>query len=122
MMGGKTLAAPNLAMFTGTYRRYRHGINQTVLFTDGIKYVADNAGAYWLLDEIAIAQLCNEQIRKEAFQVWRLVVRPDRTATLTCDDGNGFVVLARELKFTDFPFEEITFWFTNDTIFLPSEY
>jgi uncharacterized protein DUF6876 len=27
-----------------------------VLFTDGAKYVADQAGAYWLINEIALAQ------------------------------------------------------------------
>jgi hypothetical protein len=27
----------------------------------------------------------------EEFQVWKLTVRPDRSATLTCDDGNECV-------------------------------
>src|SRR5216684_681209 len=58
--------------------RYRN-----VLFTDGAKYVADQGGAYWLLDEIALAQRGQPRVAAEEFQVWRLSVKPDRTATLT---------------------------------------
>ena len=52
----KTLNKADLAQFTGSENWYRHAINRAVLFTDGAKYVADQAGAYWLLDEIAIIQ------------------------------------------------------------------
>ncbi len=46
----KTLNTADLAQFTGSENWYRHAINHAVLFTDGAKYVADQAGAYWLLD------------------------------------------------------------------------
>jgi len=55
-------------------------------------------------------------------QFWKLTVKPDQTATLTCDDGNGHVVFEKRIEFTDFPLEEITLYFTNKTILLPSEY
>jgi hypothetical protein len=29
---------------------------RSILFIDGAKYAADSAGAYWLLDEFALAQ------------------------------------------------------------------
>src|SRR5215469_9248135 len=77
-------------------------------FTDGAKYVADEGGAYWLLDTISICQRHEPHVAAEAFQVWTLTVRPDRTATLTCDDGNGKVVYTEEIEFTDFPRGEIT--------------
>jgi hypothetical protein len=67
-----TLRASDLGQFTGTEQWYQHGINRAVLFTDGAKYVADAAGAYWLLDEIAIIQSYDKQIAGEAFQVWKL--------------------------------------------------
>lgn len=57
-----TLRASDLSQFTGTEQWYQHGINRKVLFTDGAKYVADTAGAYWLLDEIAIIQPHNKQV------------------------------------------------------------
>jgi hypothetical protein len=42
------------------------------------------AGAYWLLDEIAIIQPHEKVVAAEEFQVWTLKVRADRTPTLTC--------------------------------------
>jgi hypothetical protein len=93
-----------------------------VLFTDGAKYVADEGGAYWLLDEIAIIQPYDKSVAAEKFQVWKLVVRPDRTATLTCEGGNGNIVFTKEIEYTDFPADEITLWFANNVIYLPSEH
>jgi len=72
----KTLNSAELAQFTGGENWYRHGINRPVLFTDGAKYIADQAGAYWLLDEIAIIQRHDARIAGEAFQVWKLAVAP----------------------------------------------
>ena len=117
-----TLRASDLTQFTGTEQWYQHGINRAVLFTDGAKYVADTAGAYWLLDEIAVIQPYNKRIAGEAFQVWRLRVHDDQSATLTCGDGNGTIVYTKHIPFTDFPLEEITFYFTDNVILLPSEY
>ena len=117
-----TLNKSDLTQFTGTEQYYRHGINRKVLFTDGAKYVADTAGAYWLLDEIALIQPYNKLVAAEKFQVWKLVVRPNRTATLTCDDGNDSIVYTKEIRYTDFPLDEITFYFANNVIHLPSEY
>ena len=116
------LMKADLSQFSGSENWYRHGINRKVLFTDGAKYVADAGGAYWLLDEIAIIQPHNKAVAAEEFQVWKLTVRPDRTATLTCDDGNGRVVYTKEIEFTDFPLDTITLWFANNTIYLPSEH
>ncbi|MCW3476288.1 DUF6876 family protein [Limobrevibacterium gyesilva] len=118
----KTLDKAQLSQFTGSENWYRHGINRKVTFTDGAKYVADTAGAYWLLDEIAIIQPYEKAVSAEEFQVWTLKVRPDQTATLSCDDGNGNIVFTKEIPFTDFPCEEITLWFANNVILLPSEY
>lgn len=112
----------DLRQFTGTEQWYRHPLVRSVLFTDGAKYVADTAGAYWLLDEIAFAQKGNKRVAAENFQLWRLKVDPDQAATLTCDDGNGRVVFSKRLDYTDFPLDEITFYFTNNVILLPSEY
>ena len=39
-----------MAQFTGSDTFYRYGLAGVVLFTEGVKYVADTAGAYWLLD------------------------------------------------------------------------
>jgi uncharacterized protein DUF6876 len=39
-----------------------------------------------------------------------------------CDDGNGNIVFTKEIEHTDFPLDEITLYFTNSVIHLPSEY
>ena len=118
----KTFNQTDLAQFTGTEQWYRHGINRNVLFTDGAKYVADQAGAYWLLDEIALIQPYDTNVAAEEFQVWKLAVKPDHSATLTCEDGNDNVVFTKPIEFTDFPPDGITLYFCNNTILLPSEY
>lgn len=116
------LTKSDLQQFTGSEYWYRHAINRKVLFTDGAKYMADTAGAYWLLDEIALIQPYDSRVAAEDFQLWKLAVHPDHSATLTCDDGNGRIVFTKEIGFTDFPLDEITLYFTDNTILLPSEY
>jgi hypothetical protein len=118
----KTLAHADLHHFTGTENWYRHPFVRQVLYTDGAQYVAEKGGAYWLLDEIAFAQKGNPRVAAEPFQVWKLQVKPDQTATLSCENGNGTPVTAKQLDYTDFPLAEITFYFTNNVILLPSEY
>jgi hypothetical protein len=93
-----------------------------VLYTEGAQFVAERGGAYWLLDEIALIQPYNKAVAAKRFQVWKLTVRPDRSATLACADGNNRIVFSKEIEFTDFPLDEITLWFANNTIYLPSEH
>ena len=119
----KTLDAGDLRQFTGSENWYRHALVRSVLFTDGAKYLADQGGAYWLLDEIALAQRHNKRVAGEEFQFWKLAVNLDKhKAVLTCDDGNGNIVFSKRIPFTDFPLEEISLYFCNNTILLPSEY
>ena len=61
------LTETDLDQFTGTsqYYQYMAGLK----LTDGVKYIADEAGAYWLLDIIASYQT-DAKIRREPFQVW----------------------------------------------------
>jgi hypothetical protein len=120
-MALKTLKADDLDNFTGSENWYRHGLVRGVTFTDGARHVADEGGAYWLLDEIALAQKFNPAVKREPFQVWKLTVS-DRKGTLTCDDGNGNIVLTKRIPFTDFPLAEIKLYFTDNVILLPSEY
>ena len=121
-MTNKTFDKAQLAQFTGTEQWHRHSLIRTVLFTDGAKYVADTAGAYWLIDEIAFGQL-EQAVAAEAFQVWDLNVDLEKSrAVLTCEDGNDLVVFTKRIPYTDFPAERIRFFFTHNVILLPSEY
>lgn len=120
-MSIKSLDEVDLSQFIGTEHWYQHGLVRSITYTDGAKYVADNGGAYWLLDEIALAQKFSAAVKSEPFQLWKLTVS-DRKGVLTCDDGDGKVVYTKQIPFTDFPLPEIKFYFTDNVILLPSEY
>lgn len=115
------LSKAELSQFTGSENWYRHPLARKVLYTDGAKYIADAAGAYWLIDEIAFAQ-ADAKLSGEEFQVWKLIVADDGSATLICEDGNDRVVSRKALTFTDFAAPGIELWFANGVIYLPSEH
>lgn len=115
-----------LGQFIGTVRWYRWSVMfREMLCTDGVKYLAERAGAYWLLDAIAAHQSdpaikASERLR--AFQVW--VLRVDgNAARLEClEDADQAPVIVQEIERTDFPLKEITLYCQNNVILLPSEY
>jgi hypothetical protein len=121
-MQKKTLTKTDIRQFTGSEHWYRHSLVRKVLYTDGVQYVAEHGGAYWLTDEIALAQGFDKAVAAEPFQVWDLRVNADHTATLTCTDGNSLLVREKKIEFSDFPLDEIRFYFTDNVILLPSEY
>lgn len=91
-----------LSKFIGTekyYRLYSHAV-----LTDGTKYLAEAAGAFWLMD--AIASYLPQFIGKQDFVVAKLV-RTGCKAQLTLDDGNGRVLDQQHIPFTDFPMTSI---------------
>ena len=123
------LKESDLAHFTGSQTWYRHSLAPNILYTDGAQYVAEKGGAYWLLDIIATNNAYGgPEFKREEFQVWKLTVgKEGPSATLTCSDGgkddnDPKVFFSQEIEYTDFPLPEITLWFQNNTIFLPSEY
>lgn len=121
MTTANTLKASDLEQFTGTGHWYRHPLVRKVVYTEGARHVAMKGGAYWLLDAIACAQ-SEPCVAAAGFQVWTLKVNADQSATLTCEDGNDNGVYRQALTYTDFPLPEITLWFSDNTILLPSEW
>jgi hypothetical protein len=117
----KTLTASDLAQFSGTDQWFRHNLMRDITYTSGVQYLAEHGGAYWLVDKVATLQL-DPKVRAEEFQVWKLTTREDGRATLTCDDGNGRIVHSEEIDWTDFPLDQVTLYFTDKVILLPSEY
>ncbi len=57
----------------------------------------------------------------DGFQVWTLIVDAN-AAVLRCDDGNGKVLLEKQIGYTDFPEPGIKLYFTDGVIMLPGEY
>jgi len=74
------------------------------------------------MGDAALVQECNARVAAEAFQLWTLTIKPDHTATLACQDGNGKAIFAKAMACTDVPLPEIRLYYTDRTILLPSEY
>lgn len=110
-----------LQQFTGTENWYRYPLNPRVMYTDGVKYFADQIGAYWLLDIIATQPEILDTMR-DSLAVVKLNVTASNTATLICTDGDYNVKYERAIEFTDAPEGVWEFFFTNDVILLPTEY
>lgn len=109
-----------LDQFTGSLERTRHWTRR-LIYTPGVSHLAAQAKAYWLIDLIAARQ-GSKRLAGETFQVWTLSVRPDRSATLRCDNGNGKQLLTNTIACTDFPLDGIVVWLDSTTLMLPSEY
>lgn len=120
-MTKKTLTEADLKQFSGTEVWYRHWCARKILFTEGVHFVAEHGEASWLIDEIAFAQ-SHPKIAAEAFQLWKLTVNANRSATLACTDGNENSVHEMAIPFTDFPLTEIKFYLTDNVLMLPGEY
>lgn len=91
-----------LAQFTGTEHYYR--LSPSAVLTDGTRYLAEAAGAFWLMD--AIARFLPQFSGREDFIVARLV-RTGSQAELTLDYGNGLVLDRQHIEYTDFPMQSI---------------
>lgn len=48
----KAIQLSDLDCFIDNGKRYAHSLSKHVIYTPGIKYLAENANAYWLLDAI----------------------------------------------------------------------
>ena len=88
-----------LAQFYGTEHYYRH--MGPIVLTDGAKYLADNAGCYWLYD-IVFSVL--PKLRGEGFAAVKLTVDlAKKKGIVVIDDGNGRKLYRQVIPYTDFP-------------------
>lgn len=111
-----------LSYFTGTDNYYSFTPFAPLVLTDGAQFLADEAGAFWLMD--IIASVFNIIQRNGAGFVY--LKREGDEATFRLDDGDGGTLYAQKIEYTDFPLEEIILYVmpNGDTwvIMLPSEY
>lgn len=117
-----------LNRFTGTENYYRHFTGGK--FTDGVKHLADRAGAYWLIDAIFSYQI-KRKIRDLPFQIWTLKVlssklgkgKSEPMAILEMkEDTDAPIQVSQKIPFTDFPEGEVKLYLIGGVLLLPSEY
>ena len=114
--------ATELAHFTGTENWHRFNpLMRNVLATDGAMYLAKKGEAFWLLDIIGSLKLV-PKCANEGFIKCVLAKNDDGSASFTATNGNKKTLYTQEISYTDFPLDEITLYFIDNVILLPSEY
>jgi len=118
-----------LTRFIGTEHWFRHSINKKMLYTDGVKFFAENAGdsgGYWFLDKVAIEILPLVVSKKQYFVVLTIEVKEDNTANISVTDGNDHWIASYDIVYTDMQAGVWKFYLQDDiehaVLLLPSEY
>jgi uncharacterized protein DUF6876 len=110
-----------LRQFTGSTEFFRHFTN-AIIYTEGVKFLAEHARLYWLIDLIASLQpraLKDRMLRE--FQLWELRIANGKTV-LVClrdSDDEAFRV---PLKLADSALDYVRLYLEGGTLMLPSEH
>jgi len=116
----------NLAHFQATGTIYKLPICGT-LYTDGIRFLAQAAKAYWLLTD---ASVMGKSLMDKSWFIsvdFKRYSEAEREAVgfdavITYGDGNGTVFTEQKYHITDFPMDALKLYFVDNTLLLPSEY
>jgi len=120
-----TLKQADLAQFTGSQNLYYLPLFKKFNYTDGIKYLAKEGEAYWLIEAIFSWQ-CEKIIENnpdlKRLQIWTLEVEEDKTATLACWRDTDDLIVSQNIDYTDFPLSSVKLFLCDKILMLPTEY
>ena len=127
------LTHADLSQFTGDLERFYRPFNRKVIYTPGVKYLAEKAEAYWLMDDIAsyygskqMIEAMNRDPRLRSLQFWRLDVAGNSAVLIAFADVGEEPFIRQEIQYTDFPLDYVEIWAGFDgqvwTLYLPSEH
>jgi hypothetical protein len=137
-MNSEQLAA-ELEGFTGTEKWRPHFLNRRLLWTDGVQYFAEKAGAHWFIDLVAIGADGKPGLvprvvpDKHGFAIV-LLTSKDGTGLVEAyadseEDGTYFIgnrLFTQPIEFTDCPEGVWRFYLVWDgehtVLLVPSEY
>ena len=118
----------NLSQFSGSDVRYKVMFNKRIVYTEGVKALAEAAGAYWLIDLIVSHQpkVLRTSPRLQDFQLWQLSVSKGRGVATCREDSNVDPCVTQRMS-TDFPLDSIKLYVERCdenawVILLPSEH
>lgn len=83
-----------------TENYYRHTL-PGLMFTDGVRDMAERLACYWFLD--CIGSYVPEIRGKDHFFVCRVHRLPDGGAKFVIDDGNRNMIIRQCIEYTDIP-------------------
>ena len=116
-----------LRNFYGTEAYYR--TNPGLLVTDGVKFLADNAGAYWLFDMVWSYLPVLRKSRDTFFVVVLTkegVREPGAVFSIQDDIPPNQTYATQTVEYTDFPLDEIVLYLSRTenefVLMLRSEY
>jgi hypothetical protein len=92
-----------------------------IIYTDGVKDLAESCGAYWLIDLVGSHQI-KKYVRLEPFQVWVLKRQMGNMFRAVATDGNEKHLATQQIPFSDFRYDIATLWLVNGCLMLPNEY
>jgi len=103
--------------FYGTENYYKHWKG---VFTDGIKEMAEQFKAYWLIDVVFSYQ--DKKISLIPFQIWEITSTGDKATVEMKEDTDQPVLVSQKIPFTDFPGGIFKMYLIDNVLMLPSEY
>ena len=98
-----------LSAFCSSENLYYRSTPILIYYTDGIKWLQEKGNCYWLTDLIASYQTTKCKQANER-QFWELLVADDRSAIVTCDDGDGNISINQSIEHTDFLLSSLRIW------------
>jgi len=126
-MKNETKTMPDLSGFTGT-TSYHQLTLSSLKFTDGMAHVAQELGAFWLMDIVASVQHKPKVREKASFLVWRIVVKDEKAvvdAHWDSEEDGSYsqdkLVYSQEINYTDFPEGTFEWYQIGDVVLLKEE-
>jgi len=109
-----------MAQSTGTTQYHNLSITP-IKSTDGIKDMAEELGAYWLVDAIGSYQI-TPKIRAIPFQLWELNVKDSKAVLTMREETNAPIKVKQEIPYTDFPEGSWKFYAVDGVLMQRGEY
>ena len=113
-----------LSQFTGSEEYFKHWTGR-LIFTEGVRYLAESCGAYLLIDIVARDPHKPKVRACGGFQLWEIKLTPGNKhmAVVTCSaDSNTKPVVTQRIEYTDFTLPDgIKLYVRDSVLMLPSE-
>jgi len=109
------------AGFIGTVDYFKHPFYKGFTYTEGVKSMASQYGAYWLIDLIFSHQY-KKEVRQETFQIWEIKSENKKAVVEMITDTGEPAIVSQEIFLTDFPEGFLKLYFADGVLLLSSEY